>query len=274
MSPWDEVADAYQKAFRPRFKPVYEEFARIVQENKCEYVLDFATGVGEPAHTILAASKSFGSLKHLVGADGSQAMLRHASQVDVPEGIKFETFNVENDDQVARFDQLDAIVSSFGIMYNDDVSHLLQVFKKCLQSKQGILACSIWPHPSTVPFLRIWKQVSAQMSHDAVSEEDLENRDPSFRFWRESDIKELISKAGFEFLEWREVDMPTHYDCVDDLLLFSEFEPWYHNHDQRARAITIAKQLLSKELKQDVSFFDNNSFDLSNKAVIIIACSK
>ncbi|KAJ3318731.1 hypothetical protein HDV06_007056 [Boothiomyces sp. JEL0866] len=249
-SEWDIMANKYNKVFRPRFVPVYEEIAKLVHQYNAKTVLDFATGPGEPALTILKSTVA----AKVIACDVSAGMLSYLQKSVIPEGKELQVRRIEHDQDIQGL-HADIVTCSFAIMYNSNLQELLSLF----QSSAPLLICSVWAHPSTVPFLRIVKSACSEKLTDHY----FETEDPSFSLWKREKVQQILNRSGYEIVEYNLVDLPMEFHLPDDLMEFCEGSDWFAG-TSKEEAIARARKLME-------GYFDGQRYKMNNQAYVFVA---
>jgi len=149
---WDSVASGWEKWWE-----TLERFSRIVTESLIrmaeiasgQKVLDFATGIGEPA---LSVAKIVGENGKVIAVDVSPEMLsiarERANGLRVT-NVEFQESDAENLNFSAG--EFDSIVSRWGLMFLPNVdSTLISVYQ--LLTPEGKFATAVWDKPENIPF--------------------------------------------------------------------------------------------------------------------------
>jgi ubiquinone/menaquinone biosynthesis C-methylase UbiE len=267
---WSIVADNYNKIFRPRFKTMYEHMLDIIVKYKCSNVLDFAAGPGEPTQTFL---ERFGktNLRKLICTDSSLGMLQIAKQLIPPPGLDFDVAQLDETSSMEQFHELDAITSSFGFIYIDEEG-LKSFLNNCKRSlkKEGLVIGSVWAHPSKNPTLRILKCTGSFITlGEPFNINYLENEDKSFSWWSKDKVIIILQNAGFELVEWTNVEMPMKFEKTRDILEFASMADWFKDQKRREQAIEFAEELVCKEL--NLECIPHDGFVLNNLGICFVA---
>ncbi|KAJ3269847.1 hypothetical protein HDV01_000853 [Terramyces sp. JEL0728] len=242
INEWDLMANKYNKVFRPRFVPVYNEIANLVAKYQCSTVLDFATGPGEPALTILNTT----TVGKVIACDGSAGMLSYLQRAPIPAGKQLQVKCLARDKDIENM-HADAVTCSFGIMYNENLSNLFKLFQSCAP----IFVGSVWPHHSTVPFLRIVKDAPS----GGLTDQYFETEDASFSFWKREKLEQILSESGYSIIEYNTVEMPMEFATVEDLMEFQD-GPGFVGEAKEA-ALARAAKLMEPYLQDGIYKMDN-----------------
>jgi SAM-dependent methyltransferase len=300
MDEWDQAAEKYVAVFKPRFQPIYDIITDMLLKHVCvdtsngssATILDYAAGPGEPSMTIMSRLSNYKKLK-LITSDWSAGMLRYA-QKSVASVVEEMDTNVTHDilllkgeepeivNQVKNLAPLQAITASLVLMYIEDRNAILQCFHSTLSS-DGVLIASHWCHPKMVPFLRILKNVNAELSRGpgdpALTEDErvakeLSGNTGSSALWDELKTRALLEQNGFEIVEWKQFQLDTTFDTVWNLLEFSESCSWWKDDKLKKKGIALGEEMVAKELGVSVEDVRRGPFTLQNQCVVFAARKK
>ena len=204
---WDSVASGWEKWWQ-----TLEKFSRIVTESLIQMaevtpgqkVLDFATGIGEPA---LSVAKVVGDDGIVIAVDVSSEMLsiaqKRATDLDIT-NVEFQEADAEN----MNFSEgeFDSIVSRWGLMFLPNVDSTLKSIYQMLVPK-GKFATAVWDKPENIPFFSFAAQTLRGMfdlpmpppeapTLSGLSEGVLEDKMVNAGF---RDIQTELNTVNFEF---------------------------------------------------------------------------
>jgi SAM-dependent methyltransferase len=150
-----------------RWSQVFERGAGAVSERIIERaniglghrVLDFGTGVGEPA---LGAARRVGATGTVIAIDPSPTMLDLGRERARRAGLENITFIDRDLASFAGGEPFDAIVSRWGLMFAPDLHETLERMRELLKP-HGRVAASTWGLPQEVPLISLAMGVAAQL---------------------------------------------------------------------------------------------------------------
>jgi len=152
---WDAAAAGWKKWW-----PVFERSAQHVSDRLVElagvaagaYVLDVATGNGEPA---LTAARRVGSAGRVIATDQSDGMLAIARERAAALGLANVEFRQTDGEALGIAERdFDAIVCRWGLMFMPDVKAALRAMHQRLRVG-GRLATAVWAAAGKVPMISI-----------------------------------------------------------------------------------------------------------------------
>ena len=187
---WNKFSARYTKVVLPEFRPFGRRLIEIAGVNSGMWVLDVATGPGEPALTI---ARLVGPSGVVVGVDFSPTMLRRARARARSLGLRNALFREMDAEQLA-FDDMtfDRVCCRFGLMLMPDAERALAEMRRVLVPG-GRVAVAVWSAQSKVNTLGIVRR--ALERYDAF--------DPPlgapdfFRFGKAGAVERALRAAGF-----------------------------------------------------------------------------
>ena len=122
----------WEKEQLSQMQPMSEQLVQSAGIVPGHYVLDVATGTGEPALTI---AKLVGPQGRVVGVDISPEMLELAKERGNSQGLNNVTFQVIQDENLSEFQDatFDAVVCRLGLMLMPDPIKALRAFLRVLK---------------------------------------------------------------------------------------------------------------------------------------------
>ena len=194
---WDSVASGWEKWWE-----TLERFSQIVTESlikmadikQGQRVLDFATGIGEPA---LSVAKVVGGSGKVIAVDVSSQMLaiaqKRASDLGAT-NVEFQESDAENMNFSER--EFDSIVSRWGLMFLPNVDSTLKCVYRMLVPK-GKFATAVWDKPENIPFFSLAVQVLRQMFDVPMPPPEA----PTMSGLSEGVMEEQMANAGFSDIQ-------------------------------------------------------------------------
>jgi len=152
---WDAVAKGWKqwwKTIEQGAQPVSDRLVALAEIQPGHWVLDVATGIGEPAIT---AARIVGPTGRVVGIDQAPQMLaiarERAASLELPH-IDF----VEMDAEAPEFPAFTyhSILCRWGLMFLPNLAATLRKFRGLLKS-EGRFAAAVWGPPVNVPLISV-----------------------------------------------------------------------------------------------------------------------
>lgn len=153
---WKLVAPGWkkwEKQLLSQMQPMSEQLIQSAGIVPGHYVLDAATGTGEPA---LAIAKFVGPQGRVVGVDISPEMLEVAKERANSQGLSNVTFQVIQDENLSEFQDatFDAVVCRLGLMLMPDPVLALRAFLRVLKPR-GKASVTVPGAPEKTPFMAL-----------------------------------------------------------------------------------------------------------------------
>ncbi len=187
---WNKFSARYTKVVLPEFRPFGRRLIEIAGVNRGMWVLDVATGPGEPALTI---ARRVGPSGVVVGVDFSPTMLRRARARARSLGLRNALFR-EMDAERLAFDDMtfDRVCCRFGLMLMPDAERALAEMRRVLVPG-GRVAVAVWSAQSKVKTLGIVRR--ALERYDAF--DPPAGAPDFFRFGKAGAVERALRAAGF-----------------------------------------------------------------------------
>src|SRR3989475_7155271 len=187
---WDQFSRRYTDVVLPEFRPFGRRLIELAAIRPGMWVLDVATGPGEPALTI---ARRVGPRGLVAGVDFSPTMLRGARARARALGVRNAQFH-EMDAERLTFESLtfDRVVCRFGLMLMPDAERALGEMHRVLVPG-GRVAVAIWSAESKVNTLGIVRR--ALERHDAFHPPP--GAPDFFRFGKAGAMEQALRAAGF-----------------------------------------------------------------------------
>lgn len=214
---WDENAAGWKKWW-----PVFERAAQTVSDRLVElaqirpgaYVLDIATGNGEPAIT---AARAVGASGRVMGVDQSPGMLAIARERAAALGVVNIEF-LESDAESLPLPpvRFDAGLCRWGLMFMPDLVATLSAVRRALKP-DAKFATAVWNSGAKFPLLTL--------AADALRE-ILEIKPPPpgaltpTRLADTSILKDALLKAGFTQVAIEPMNVRFEFASTDELVAF------------------------------------------------------
>ena len=187
---WNKFSARYTAIALPEFRPFGRRLIEIAGVGRGMWVLDVATGPGEPALTI---ARRVGPTGMVVGVDFSPTMLRRARARACALGLRNTLFR-EMDAERLAFDDMtfDRVCCRFGLMLMPDAERALAEMRRVLVPG-GRVAVAVWSAQSKVNTLGIVRR--ALERYDAF--DPLPGAPDFFRFGKAGAMERALRAGGF-----------------------------------------------------------------------------
>ena len=142
---WDKIAEKFD-IWLPQLAPVGEAMLQALGAQNGDYILDVASGTGEPALTLARRTPN----ATILGIDSAAGMANVAQNKVIKEGlnnISFQTMPAEN---MAFVDEtFDRLLCRFGVMLFDNAMQGLKEMHRVLKNS-GRFSLAVWSTPETM----------------------------------------------------------------------------------------------------------------------------
>ncbi len=197
---WDTFAPGWKKwdsFMMKKLKPVGDALLDACRLKDGCYVLDVATGTGEPG---LTAARKIGNGK-VIGTDLSENMIAIANENARAKDIRnYEAKVMDATALELEDNSFDAVICRFGIMFFPDpqlaVNEMARVVKH-----NGVIALSAWAEPSKNP----WITVISGIVNNMLNIRPGKDAPGPFRFANPDGLKELFENTRLEQIRISEV---------------------------------------------------------------------
>jgi SAM-dependent methyltransferase len=199
---WDEVADGWRRhgEVLGALAPVTETLLDLAEVRPGQWVLDVATGLGEPALTL---AERVGPAGKVVGVDLSPKMIVHAEARARAAGRRNAGFHVLDAEELLGWPEAgyDAAVCRFGLAYLPELFRALRGVHHVLTARAPF-ASAVWAAPERVPFLKL-----AQDTVLGVTGLPAPGPGPphAFALAERGRLEQALSSAGFEEIRGQRV---------------------------------------------------------------------
>src|SRR2546426_1883878 len=187
---WDQFSRRYTEVVLPEFRPFGQRLIKLAGIRSGMWVLDVATGPGEPALTI---ARRVGPRGLVAGVDFSPTMLRRARARACALGVRNVQFH-EMDAERLTFADLtfDRVVCRFGLMLMPAAERALAEMHRVLVPG-GRIGVAVWSAQNKVNTLGIVRRALERYDafHPPPGAPDL------FRFGKAGAMERALRKAGF-----------------------------------------------------------------------------
>ena len=161
---WNAMAEKFD-LWVPFIKPVGDKMLAAIKINEGDYVLDVASGTGEPA---LSLAKEMQNKIRLIGTDAMEGMVKVAQSKAFEFGfdqVQFKTMPAEKLDFAEN--TFDKIICRFGVMLFQDPQQGLKEMHRVLKPG-GHFVLAVWNTPETMPIMNWSYQVFKGKIDDAI----------------------------------------------------------------------------------------------------------
>lgn len=143
---WDKIAEKFDM-WLPQMASTTEAILGALDAKDGDYVLDVASGTGEPALTL--ARQMGGNIK-ILGIDAAEGMVRVAQNKVVKEGLNNISFQTMPAEKIDFTDEtFDRVLCRFGVMLFSDSLLGLKEMNRVLK-KNGRFSLAVWSTPETM----------------------------------------------------------------------------------------------------------------------------
>lgn len=232
------------------FRPIGTKLTEAVDLQDGYYVLDVATGTGEPGLT--AAQK----IPHgkVTGTDIAQDMVKVANEHAKNRGIKnYEAIALPDEQQPFPDDSFDAVICRFGIMYFPDMVEGLQEMVRVLKPGRKI-ALSAWAEPVK----NLWATTISSVINTMLAVLPPPPDAPTpFRCGTPGTLTQLFKNAGLKGVRETEItgqvafDSPSHYWDVMTAVAPPLVQALSNADDTKRQAIQQAVFEAAKQYERD-----------------------
>lgn len=190
LESWNKFSARYTKVALPEFQPFGRRLIELVGVGKGMWVLDVATGPGEPALTI---ARRVGPRGLVLGVDFSPVMIRRARGRAKRAGAGNAHFR-EMDAERLALDAMtfDRVFCRFGLMLMPSAARALAEMRRVLVPA-GRVAIAVWSAQSKVKTLGIVRRALERYEafHPTPGAPDF------FRFGKAGAVERALRAAGF-----------------------------------------------------------------------------
>jgi ubiquinone/menaquinone biosynthesis C-methylase UbiE len=191
---WNRFSRRYTQVALPEFRAYGRRLIELANVRRGMWILDVATGPGEPALTV---ARQVGKNGFVLGIDFSRTMLKVATaraQVAGLRHVQFRHMDAENLKlPTATFDR---ILCRFGLMLMPNASQALAAMHRVL-IPGGRVAVAVWSRQGSVNTLGIVRKVLT--AHGAFHPP--QGAPDFFRFGKAGVLAQALRRAGFRHVQ-------------------------------------------------------------------------
>ena len=259
---WNQFSRRYTEVALPEFRPFGRRLIELTGIRSGMWVLDVATGPGEPALTI---ARRVGPRGLVAGVDFSPTMLRRARARARALGVRNAQFH-EMDAERLSFEGLtfDRVVCRFGLMLMPDAERALAEMHRVLVP-DGRVAVAVWSAQSKVNTLGIVRRTLAR--HDAFHPPP--GAPDFFRFGKAGVMERALRAAGFRRVRSERMTVEWAFDSPE------EFWDSMKRGPSLRRALATVSPSVRRAVKADVfralaKYERNGRLRIPNEAVLAL----
>jgi enediyne biosynthesis protein CalE5 len=259
---WNQFSCRYTDVVLPEFRPFGRRLIELAGIRSGMWVLDVATGPGEPALTI---ARRVGPRGLVAGVDFSPTMLRRARARARALGVRNVQFH-EMDAERLTFADLtfDRVVCRFGLMLMPGAERALAEMHRVLVPG-GIVAVAVWSAQSKVNTLGIVRRALAR--HDAFHPPP--GAPDVFRFGRAGAMERALRAAGFRHVRSERMMVKWVFHSPE------EFWGSMKQSPSLRRALAAVSPALRRAIRADVlrslaKYQRNGRLGIPNEAVLAL----
>ena len=259
---WDSFSRRYTKIALPEFQPYGDRLVQMASLRRGMWVLDVATGPGEPA---LTAARRVGLRGLVLGIDFSPAMLRTAASRARQSGIRNVQFRHMDAEHLKLPGMMfERVFCRFGLMLMPNAQKALRETYRVLVPG-GRVAVAVWSAQSKVNTLGIVREVLVR--HRAFTPPP--GAPDFFRFGKAGAIERALKTAGFREIQSRRMTIEW---------VFADANNFWNSMKQGPslkRSLVGLSPALRRTIKEEVArrlerFRRGNALRIPNEAVLAV----
>ena len=259
---WDSFSRRYTKIALPEFQPYGDRLVQMASLRRGMWVLDVATGPGEPA---LTAARRVGLRGLVLGIDFSPAMLRTAASRARQTGIRNVQFRHMDAEHLKLPGMMfERVFCRFGLMLMPNAQKALRETYRVLVPG-GRVAVAVWSAQSKVNTLGIVREVLVR--HRAFTPPP--GAPDFFRFGKAGAIERALKTAGFRDIRSRRMTIEW---------VFADANNFWNSMKQGPslkRSLVGLSPALRRTIKEEVArrlerFRRGNALRIPNEAVLAV----
>ena len=259
---WNSFSRRYTKVALPEFQPYADRLVRMASLRRGMWVLDVATGPGEPA---LTAARKVGPRGLVLGIDFSAAMLRTAASRARQVGMHNVQFRQMDGERLRLPDMMfDQVFCRFGLMLMPDAEQALMEMHRVLVPR-GRVAIAVWSTQTKVNTLGIVREVLGR--HHAFTPPP--GAPDFFRFGKAGAIERALRTAGFREVRSKRMTIEWVFADANDFWKSMKQGP------SLKRALVGISPARRRAIKEEVArrlerFRRGNALRIPNEAVLAV----
>jgi len=259
---WNSFSRRYTKVALPEFQPYGDRLIRMASLRRGMWVLDVATGPGEPA---LTAARRVGPRGLVLGIDFSQAMLRTAASRARQAGIRNVQFRHMDAEHLKLPGMMfERVFCRFRLMLMPDAQGALREIYRVLVPG-GRVAVAVWSTQRTVNTLGIVRQVLVRY-HAFMPPPSAPD---FFRFGKAGAIQGALRAAGFRDVRSQRMTIEWVFADANDFWKSMKQGP------SLKRALVGLSPVQRRAIQQEVArrlerFRRGNALRIPNEAVLAV----
>ena len=259
---WDSFSRRYTKIALPEFQPYGDRLVQMASLRRGMWVLDVATGPGEPA---LTAARRVGPRGLVLGIDFSPAMLRTAASRARQSGIRNVQFRHMDAEHLKLPGMMfERVFCRFGLMLMPNAQKALRETYRVLVPG-GRVAVAVWSAQSKVNTLGIVREVLVR--HRAFTPPP--GAPDFFRFGKAGAIERALKTAGFRDIRSRRMTIEWVFADANDFWKSMKQGP------SLKRALVGLSPVQRRAIQQEVArrlerFRRGNALRIPNEAVLAV----
>jgi ubiquinone/menaquinone biosynthesis C-methylase UbiE len=210
---WEANAPGWKKhrSVRAALAPVTDALVALADIGPGRWILDVATGIGDPA---LALARLVGPTGKVVGIDFAPAMIASAGERARADGIANASFHVLDVDELVGWPEAgyDTAVCRFGLAYLPELERGLRAIRHVL-TPDAPLATAVWAPPDRVPFI----QVAKDAIHHVLDVPGPGAGTPhAFALSERGVLEQALSSAGFARIRGERVTLVVELQSAEE----------------------------------------------------------
>lgn len=257
---WNSFSRRYTQVALPEFQPYGERLVQMADLRRGMWVLDVATGPGEPALTV---ARVVGPSGVVLGIDFSAAMLRTAASRARRSGIRNTQFRKMDAERLKLADMMfDRVFCRFGLMLMPNAEQAMAEMYRVLVPTGRVLV-ALWSIQTKVNTMGIVRKVLAD--HDAFTPSP--GAPDFFRFGKAGAIERVLKTVGFKDI---------HSERMTIEWVFADPEDFWNSMRQGpslSRALARVSPARRRAIKEEVvsrlvRFMRRGALRIPNEAVL------
>jgi len=260
---WDSFSRRYAKVALPEFRPFGLRLIDMAALRRGMWVLDVATGPGEPALTI---ARRVGPTGMVMGVDFSRAMLRTATARARTLGVRNVQFREMDAECLAFPDMMfDRVFCRFGLMLMPEAERALAEMHRVLVPR-GRAAIAVWSIQRKVNTLGTVREILVR--HNAFTPPP--GAPDFFRFGRSGALERAIRGAGFRHVTSERMSVEWVFAGAADFWDSMKQGPSLKR--ALARLSVARRQVIKEEVFQRLARFERHGkLRIPNEAMLAVA---
>ncbi len=216
---WNNVANGWKKwwaILEKGAQPASDMLIKMANLQEGHYVLDIATGIGEPA---VSAANIIGSTGKIIATDQASQMLAIAKERSLSLDLSNIDFQEGDCEHIDYPDEtFNAILCRWGFMFLPDLQGTLKKLYNMLV-KGGILSAAVWDFPHKVPMISLSLSTARKVLSIPPSPINLPN---PFSLADTDELKKKFHIAGFKNIQINRLTLKYQFESAETYTQFTK----------------------------------------------------